>query len=337
MFKRLVIVVLCVLLAGGVVFSLPTLLSLSLQYKESISSPVGPNQFPVTVDPRNKLITENAQVNAFLESDQSPLQAAVSNTGNAFWNIFELLATAVAEAPWYQNLASVASVGERFVTITPGMRKEQVASAFAKALLWNTKQTKAFTTTTASSTLPLAEGSFLPGVYVVNVGTTPLEAQKLVNDRFTEEVLTHYGTTTEEVVPLDQALTIASLIQREAAGSDDMRIISGIIWNRLFTNMNLQIDATVQYAKANVTTSGSWWPRIVPSDTSRKSTYNTYIHSGLPPTPIANPSIAAVLAALNPRNTSCMFYFHDRAGQFHCSDTYAEHVALLKKYYGRGK
>ena len=84
-------------------------------------------------------------------------------------------------------------------------------------------------------------------------------------------------------------------------------------------------------------TGAAWWPNVLPKDRFRVSPYNTYQHTGLPPTPIANPSVASVLAALNPRNTSCLFYFHDAARQFHCSDTYAEHVALLKKYFGRGK
>ena len=159
----------------------------------------------------------------------------------------------------------------------------------------------------------------------------------MVNKHFVEDILSHYGTTTAELVPLNDALTVASLIQREAAGSDDMRIISGIIWNRLFLNMNLQIDATVQYAEANARSAGSWWPPVATRNLFLKSPYNTYVNKGLPPTPIANPSVAAVLAALNPVNTDCMFYFHDRMGQFHCSATYAEHVALLKKYYGRGK
>jgi len=331
MLKRFGPVVLSILILGGATFSLPTLLAWSLQQ----NSPTASGQFPITVDPQNKLIVESAKVNAFLESPQSPLQAAVANTGNVLWSVFEWLATTVADAPWYQSIAAAA--GSRFVTITPGMRKEQVASAFAKALAWNNKQKKEFMTAAASSTLPLAEGSFSPGVYSVVAGMTPAQAQALVNDHFSEEILSHYGTTTAKVVSVDQALTIASLIQREAGGSDDMRIISGIIWNRLFNNMNLQIDATLQYAKANTISVGSWWPKVVPADIFRKSPYNTYRHAGLPPTPIANPSVAAVLAALNPVNTSCIFYFHDNAGQFHCTATYPEHVALLKKYFGRGK
>jgi UPF0755 protein len=165
----------------------------------------------------------------------------------------------------------------------------------------------------------------------------PLQAQALVNQRFSENILARYGKETDDVVPLNQALTIASLIEREAGGADDMRLISGIIWNRLFINMNLQIDATLQYAKANTAAARNWWPKVVPSDRFRKSPYNTYMNKGLPPTPIASPSVASVLAALNPKNTSCLFYFHDANGGFHCSDTYEGHVTLLKKYYGRGK
>ena len=323
---------------GSVAFSFPSLLAFTLQQEQGQTATAAPSQFPVTVDPKNKLITESAQVNAFFEDTQSPLQAAVENTGNTLMQIFEWVATTIANAPLYQSIAGVAGVDIHPVTITAGMRKEQVASAFASALKWNSSQKKEFMTVGEYASLPLPEGSFSPGVYLVDSGTTPAAAQDLVNKRFSEDILSRYGTTTAQIVPLNDALTIASLIQREAGGPDDMRIISGIIWNRLFINMRLQIDATLQYAKANSKSVSSWWPKIVvPTDLYRKSPYNTYINSGLPPTPIANPSVAAVLAALNPKNTDCLFYFHDNAGQFHCSNTYAAHVALLKKYFGRGK
>jgi UPF0755 protein len=323
--------------AFGVLFSLPILLALNIEQEQKQATSAVPVQFPVTVDPKDKIIVENAQVNALFENNQPPLQAAVANTGNALWNVFAWVAETISEAPWYQAVAGVAGIGNRIVTIAPGMRKEQATDAFASALDWNKKQQKTFMTAAASSTLPLVEGSFEPGAYLVDVGTTPTVAQNLVNERFSEDILSHYGTTTAQIVPLNEALTIASLIQREASGPDDMRIISGIIWNRLFAGMDLQIDATVQYAEANKETAGSWWPAVIPKNIYLKSPYNTYVNPGLPPTPIANPSVAAVLAALNPINTPCYFYFHDNAGQFHCSDTYAEHVALLKKYFGRGK
>ncbi len=322
-------------LTAVVLFSLPALLAVHIGREQKQAA--APSQFPVTVNPEDKTIVENAEVNALFENTQSPFQAAVENTGNAFWNVIAWVASTISETPWYQSIAGVAGINTRVVTITAGMRKEQAASMFGNALDWNATQKQTFMTAAASSALPLPEGSFEPGAYLVDVGTTPAEAQNLVNQRFSEDILSHYGTTTAQIVPLDEALTVASLIQREAGGPSDMRVISGIIWNRLFANMNLQIDATVQYAEANKETAGSWWPPVKPKNIFLKSPYNTYLNPGLPPTPIANPSVAAVLAALNPVNTPCYFYFHDNSGQFHCSDTYAEHVALLKKYFGQGK
>lgn len=322
------------IVAGIFILSFPYIFSVTSSWEQKLSSRSMEEQFPVTVDPRNRVIAEDARVNAYLASPSSPLAAAVGGAGSMLGEIFGWLASSISDAPWYQSLASVEG---RVVTIVPGLRKEQVAAAFGKALSWNRAQEKQFLTAAASSSLPLAEGSFSPGVYLVRSGMTPAEAQALVNERFTSDVLEHYGTTTAAKVPLTDAIIIASLIQRETIGTDDMRLVSGIIWNRLFSGMNLQIDATVQYAKANTRATASWWPRVMPRDIHRSSPYNTYVNPGLPPTPIANPSVAAVLAALNPIKTSCYFYFHDADGDMHCSATYAEHVTLLKEYYGRGK
>lgn len=331
--KKFFLGTLFIVVFGGVILSFPTILVVNIEHEQILSVPLVSEQFPVTVDPQNKTIVENAQVNAYLENSSSPLQAAVGNAEN----VFTWIATAIADAPWYQNVAAVTLGGNKLVTITPGMRKEQVVNTFAKTLGWNTAQKKEFLTVSPYASLPLPEGSFSPGIYSIAMDSTPTMVQALVNDRFNKDVLAHYGTTTAQIVPLEQALTIASLIEREAGGPNDMRLISGIIWNRLFINMDLQIDATLQYAKANTAAAQSWWPNVLPADRFRASPYNTYLHAGLPPTPISNPSVAAILAALNPKSTSCLFYFHDAAGQFHCTDTYAEHVALLKKYYGQGK
>jgi UPF0755 protein len=320
------------LLLGVVVYLFPALLLVDIGNKQAQNSALA--EFPVTVDPAHKIIAENPQVDALLASPASPLEASAGGAADVATDLLTAIATDVVAAPWYQ---SIAAVNGRFVTIAPGLRKEQVAAAFGSALDWSDTQKEAFLTPAASSTLPLPEGSYAPGTYFTPVGTTPAEAQQLVDDEFTRDVLSHYSSSTAAVVPLNQALTVASLIEREAGSASDMRLISGVIWNRLFNGMDLQIDATLQYAKASKTTTGSWWPAVVPKDKSIKSAYNTYQHAGLPPGPIATPSVAAVLAALNPVNTSCLFYFHDKAGGFHCSDTYAEHVALLKQYYGQGK
>ena len=327
-FKPLGLVLILLIIIGALLYSLPYTLTLFIKNQTAATKFA---QFPVTVNPKNKTIVESATVDAYLNSAGSPMQAAV---GNVFWNTFEWLAMSIADIPWYQ---SIAAVNGRFVNIKPGMRKEQVANAFAVPLKWDSASKQQFLTPEKNASLPLSEGSFASAVYFVGVGTTPQTAQTMVNDQFTKDVLSRYSTSTAEIVPLNQALTIASLIQRETGGNDDMRLISGIIWNRIFTNMNLQIDATLQYAKVSSATNGNWWPEVKPADKYRKSLYNTYLHPGLPPTPIASPSVAAIVAALNPTKTDCLFYFHDKTGEIHCSKTYAEHVTLLKKFYGKGK
>ena len=301
----------------------PQIYTITIQQEQATTTtPALSQDFPVTVDPKNKIIIENELVNAYLKDNHSLLGASIIDAGNYIWNIFRNIATTVANAPWYQSVANVSS---RFVTITPGIRKEQIVNIFGDTLGWNNKQRKMLGS--------ISEGSFAPGTYIVSIGTAPDSIQTMISDRFSKDVLSHYGTSTQDVVPLEDALTIASLIQRETISTDGMRLLSGIIWNRLFANMNLQIDSTLQYAKANNPAEESWWPKVLPKDKYLKSPYNTYTHAGLPPSPIANPSVAAILAALNPIKTPCLFYFNDKSGSFHCSATYAEHTKLLREYY----
>jgi UPF0755 protein len=305
-----------------IVFSLPSLFLLKQEY--TVSQEVQP--FPVSVYPAEKKIVDNPAVDAMFANQNSGLSAAVANAGD----FLDELAVAIGSSPWYEALAAS---DLRFITIEPGYRKEQIAAAFGKALGWSSATQKTFLAE-ATTTPGLPDGTFSPDTYAVGLGTTPQEALSLTNEKFSQSILARYATSTQAIVPLSQALTIASMIERETSDPAEMRLISGIIWNRIFDGMNLQIDATVQYAKG---TSKNWWPQLTSKDKYIKSPYNTYQNVGLPPAPISNPGVAAVIAALNPVPTQCLFYFHDSSGGFHCSATYAAHVALLKQYYGRGK
>jgi len=332
--KKFVLVLVLIIGFFAFLLSFPAILTFTVLHEREKAFEAMREEFPVTVNPREKTITESDLVNAYLEDLHSPFHAAVYEVSGPLRRLFELVAVAISRSPWYE---AIASTDGRLVLITAGMRKEQAANSFGSALGWGTIEKQQFLTRGTYSSLPLTEGSFSPGVYLVEKSATPLQAQALVNERFSSEVIARYSSTTAKIVPFEDALTIASLIEREAAGQGDMRLVSGIIWNRLFINMPLQIDATLQYAKANAAKGGNWWPQPIPRDRFIKSLFNTYLHKGLPPAPIANPSVASVLAALNPKKTSCLFYFHDAHGGFHCSETYEGHVALLKKYYGRGK
>ncbi len=288
-----------------------------------------PIPFPLGVNPARKEITENANVDTYFIEQI----ASKNGSGGAHTTWLHKAIAKLALSGWYQNLASPTS---RMLVIQSGERKEQVALNFGKILGWDKTTRTTFINLIVSSTPMIPEGKFYPTTYVVARGATPEEVVPLILDRFEGEILSRYGSDIERVVPLKDALTIASLLEREAYDFEDMRQIAGVIWNRLFIDMNLQLDASLQYAKG-MRANEPWWPRVVPSDKYIDSPFNTYKNKGLPPAPIANPSLDAVLAALNPKSTECMFYFHDRQSGFHCTETYEEHVKLLKEYYGRGK
>jgi UPF0755 protein len=291
--------------------------------------PAAQQKFPVTVDPEAQLILEDPEVEAMLARPPSSLAAS---TG-MLRRIFEELALRIAKTDAYRLVAGVAGAPDLFVRVQPGERQEQIAASFARELGWSPAESQRFLDRVRELEPEIGNGMTVPGVYFASV-TEPEDVAMLIDQRFDAEILSRYGTSTEAQVPLADALTIASMLQREAAGWDDIRIISGIMWNRLFAGQRLQIDATLQYAEASRDQGrNGWWPSVQPADKAIRSPYNTYRVQGLPPGPIANPSIDAIVAALNPKRTDCMFYFHDADGGFHCTRTYREHVALLRKYY----
>lgn len=303
----------------------------TLEIKSDQTHPVQISQaepFPVSVDPATKSIVENPEASAIFAQQADQSTAAVTMASQAI----DWFVALISNTPLYQSLAAVDG---HVVIVHAGDRKEQVLGQLAYDMNWNKAQQQEFLTAVQSQTPGISDGMFSPGTYVVQSNMTPSNVAALMNLSFSNNILLHYSSTTAAHVPLKDALIVASMLERETGGPNDERIISGIIWNRLFDNMNLQIDATLQYAKGDK--SGNWWSQVVPKDKYIKSPYNTYEHPGLPPGPIAEPSVAAVIAALNPVQTSCLYYFHDKYGRFHCSDTYPQHVKLLRKYYGQGK
>lgn len=291
--------------------------------------PVQPPQFPIGVNPEKKEITENPRTQEFYEEHFDVSESELSFHAPWLQHVLGKLAL----FSLYQNLASASS---RILVIQPGERHEQIAQNFKKILGWSGEEKTEFITLVTERIPSIREGKFQPGTYSVLRDATPSDVATLIADRFHSDVLEHYGPEIESVVSLEEALIVASLLEREAYDFEDMRHISGVIWNRLFSSMRLQIDATLQYVKGS-NPQQPWWPQVRPSDKYIASLYNTYMHEGLPPTAIANPSPQAILAALNPSATECIFYFHDKKGGFHCTKTYEEHVSMLKKYYGRGK
>ena len=291
---------------------------------------LSPEPFPISVNPQQQTITISSEQDDYVESYAT--QYLTQQTSERWFNEF---ISRFSHMNWYQNLATPHT---RILIILPGERKEQVAQHFGSILNWSHADTTHFLSLLATTPPAFTDGTLLPGRYILPTTTDPATAHQMINDRFQAAVLDRYPTDYESIVPLHDALIIASLLEREAYDFTDMRIISGIIWNRLFINMPLQIDATLQYARAETDPNlSTWWPVPRPADKFIDSPYNTYQHRGLPPGPIANAHVASIIAALNPRQTECLFYFHDRNAGFHCSETYEEHVAKLSEHYGRGR
>lgn len=318
--------VVLLLIAFGLL-SLPGILR--NEVRVAASEPAKP-PFPVTVDPINETIADDPSVDAlFGETSQELAAGASFATSVVTW-----LANRVASLPGYSQIAGSDIV---FVDVKSGYREEEVARAFGLALGWTKAEQSAFLEQVHTTSPQLSEGQFVPGTYMVSSAANASYVQELLADRYERDVASRYSPEAERVLPLEDALTIASLLQRETRDPSEMRLISGIIWNRLWAGMNLQIDATLQYAKASNGGTKSWWPVPKPADKYIKSEYNTYQNKGLPPGPIANPSTEAILAALNPKKTDCLFYFHDRRGEMFCSPDYEGHVKALRKSYGQGR
>jgi UPF0755 protein len=215
----------------------------------------------------------------------------------------------------------------KYVSIPEGYRKGQIADLIGTKLDW--EKEKIITLAEVQPVCPLKgqEGFLASGTYLIHKEEDADVVEKTMQDTF-QEVIKELGLNKKDI-SIPQVITIASLIQREAAGKSDMRIISGIIHNRIEIGMPLQIDATLQYIKGD---EDNWWPAPKAEDKKLESPYNTYQNIGLPPTPIATPGREAIKAALNPLKTDCIFYLHDKRGNIHCSTTYDQHKKNVRYY-----
>lgn len=225
----------------------------------------------------------------------------------------------------------MANPAVKVVGVQEGLRKEQVASVMAKKLGWTEEAKTDFENLHFILGENNLEGRYFPRTYTVSRWSTPEEVGGIMMEEFDKRLDELEDTTRKKLINRETALKIASIIQREAAGKHDMALISGIIWNRMYSGMKLQMDATLQYAKGSE--EEGWWTRVYSDDKYIDSDYNTYKHKGLPPGAISNPGIAAIEAAYNPKKTNCFFYLHDKKGGIHCSRTYEGHKANIEKYY----
>lgn len=174
------------------------------------------------------------------------------------------------------------------------------------------------------------EGFLFPDTYQLPASVTPdyLTEVLLENFRSRANVARIPELAAANGLTIYEAVTLASIIQREAVHEDEHPMISSVYRNRLAIGMKLDADPTVQYALGF--DGSTWWQRITQADyTTAVSPYNTYLNIGLPPGPIASPGISAIQAALQPA-VSDYLYFQARCtgdGYHNFAETFDEHLA----------
>lgn len=173
------------------------------------------------------------------------------------------------------------------------------------------------------------EGYLFPDTYYIPKDLSEKEIIEMMINQLNEKFSDEYEKRAKELgLSLHEALTIASLIEKEAANDKERKTISGVIYNRLENGMPLQIDASVIYG---ITKGERHIKRVMYSDLESESKYNTYKYKGIPPGPIASPGLKSIEAALYPEKQDYLYYVLGKEGHIF-SKTYKEHRRNIKKY-----
>ena len=234
-------------------------------------------------------------------------------------------------------LMALGETAENVVTVPEGFTVRQIARRLAQAGLVDETQfltlaeTQGRTFKVRGWSPPNAnlEGYLFPDTYSVPRGATPREILQMMLANFDARVVVPLGKEAARAPGgLPETITLASLVEREAEVDSDRPLIAAVYRNRLKTGMRLQCDATVQYAlpvhKA----------RLFYADLRVESPYNTYLHPGLPPTPIACPGLPSIEAALHPAKVNYLFYVAGPGGRHVFSATLSQQEQAIARIRG---
>ena len=180
---------------------------------------------------------------------------------------------------------------------------------------------------------PIEEGALVPDTYQMPIGITEHRLIKLLlkvsHKRMKNFSTKVFGLYNEK--KWFHYVAIASIIQKESANEKEMPIVSSVIYNRIKKGMKLQMDGTLNYGKyshVKVT------PQRIRND---KSTYNTYIHKGIPRVPICNVSFKAIQAAIFPATTNYLYFMKNKNNVHDFTRNYSTHLANIRRATKRNK
>lgn len=173
------------------------------------------------------------------------------------------------------------------------------------------------------------EGRFFPDTYTYARGTSDLAVLRRAHEAMAQRLARAWQqrATDSPLRNADEALTLASIIEKETGRAEDRALVAGVFVNRLRRGMPLQTDPSVIYGLG---------PRfdgnLRKRDLQQDGPYNTYLRAGLPPTPIAMPGHAALLAAVQPARTSALYFVARGDGGSQFSESLAEHNRAVQQF-----
>lgn len=173
------------------------------------------------------------------------------------------------------------------------------------------------------------EGRFLPETYAWVRGDSDLDVLKRAHAAMAKALAAAWAARAKDL-PLrspDEALTLASIVEKETGIAEERPTIAGVFVRRLQTGMRLQTDPTVIYGMG-----AAYTGNIRRSDLTTDTPYNTYTRAGLPPTPIALPGLASIRAALNPASTDALYFVARGDGTHVFSTTLDAHNRAVNRY-----
>lgn len=233
------------------------------------------------------------------------------------------------------------------ITIRPGWRAEEIADYLATLGLKNYQREQflrlvregkfdyAFLKDRPKNALPSLEGYLFPETYNVPYDITNDTLIALMLETFGQRVTDKMRQQiAAPKMTLYEAITLASIVEREAVVASERPIIASVFLNRLKKKMFLQSDSTAQYALGYQSDTKQWWksPVTIEELASVNSPYNTYRNLGLPPGPICNPSLASIAAVAEPAQTDYLFFYSKGDGTHAFAKTYEEHLQNQQKY-----
>jgi UPF0755 protein len=235
--------------------------------------------------------------------------------------------------PW-KDIVSALNGGHGLVntiTIPEGYTLSQITPLLARTLRVPMDSVQAAVRDTAllarlDIPSPTLEGYVFPDTYAFPVGTTARQAVREMVYSFERRWKPEWDSSLVDLkINRNDLVTMASIVEREARLPEERPVIAAVYYNRLRKGMLLQADPTIQYAL------GHHVGRVLYKDLEIASPYNTYIHKGLPPGPVASPGVASLAAAANPANVPYLYFVASKDGHHEFRMTLEEHTSAIRE------